>query len=57
MNKHSNVTTFVYALVIKETGSKVSWFAGFCHHPVMITSVHTHVYRYPLFESGTKTDP
>ena len=38
-------------------GSKVGCFAGFCHHPVMTTSAHTHAYRYPLFESGTKTDP
>ena len=42
--------------IIKEMGSKVGCFAGFCHHPVTITSAHTHVYRYPLFESGTKTD-
>ena len=38
-------------------GSKVgSCFAGFCHHPVTTMNVHTHAYRYPLFESGTKTD-
>ena len=30
-----------------------SWcFAGFCHHHLATTSAHTHVYRYPLFESG-----
>ena len=37
-------------------GSKVGCFAGFCHHPVTTTSAHTHAYRYPLFESETKTD-
>ena len=40
--------------VIKETGSKVGCFAGFCQHRVMTMSAHTHVYRYPLFESGTE---
>ena len=42
--------------IIKETGSKVGCFAGFCHYSVMITSAHTHAYHYPLFKSGTKTD-
>ena len=41
--------------VIKETGSKIGCFAGFCHHPVTITNAHMHAYRYPLFKSGTKT--
>ena len=34
---------------------EVNDFAGFCHHRLVTTSVHTHVYRYPLFESGMKT--
>ena len=41
--------------VIKETGPKVGCFADFCHHRLMTMSAHTHEYRYPLFESGTKT--
>ena len=39
----------------KETGPKVGRFAGFCHHCLATMSVHTHVYHYPLFESGKKT--
>ena len=39
-----------YKNVLKETGSKVGYFAGFCHHPVTTTSTHTHAYHYPLFE-------
>ena len=35
---------------IKETGSKVRCFAGFCPHLVTTTSAHTHAYRYLLFE-------
>ena len=38
----------------KETGPKVGCFAGFCHHRLMAMSSHTHAYRYPLVESGTK---
>ena len=43
-----------------ETCYKGNWlkfgcFAGFCHHHLTTMSAHTHVYRYPLFESGTKT--
>ena len=34
---------------------KVHCFAGFCHHRLVITSAHTHAYRYPLFKSGMKT--
>ena len=34
---------------------KVNLFAGFCHHHLVTTSAHTHVYRYALFESGIKT--
>ena len=41
--------------VIKETGRKVGCFAGFCHHRLMAMNVHTHVYHYPLVESGMKT--
>ena len=36
-------------------GPKVGCFAGFCHHCLTAMSVHTHVYRYSLVESGTKT--
>ena len=36
-------------------GSKVSCFAGFCHHRWTTMSAHMHAYRYPLVESGTKT--
>ena len=39
---------------INKTTPKVRWFAGFCHHCLMTTSVHTHAYRYLLFESGMK---
>ena len=38
-----------------EMAPKVYCFAGFCHHCLVTTSVHMHVYRYPLFESGIKT--
>ena len=41
--------------VIKETGLKVGCFAGFCHHHLTAMSAHTHAYRYPLVESGSKT--
>ena len=41
--------------VIKETGPKVSYFAGFWYHPLMTMSAQAHAYRYPLFESGMKT--
>ena len=40
---------------MKETGLKVSCFAGFCHHRLTTMSAHTHAYRYPLVESGMKT--
>lgn len=36
-------------------GLKVGCLAGFLHHYVMIMSVHTHAYHYPLYENGTKT--
>ena len=36
-------------------GPKVGCFAGFCHHHLTIMSAHTHVYPYPLVESGMKT--
>jgi len=36
-------------------GLKVGCLAGFFHHRVTTTSMHTHTYRYPLYESGTKT--
>ena len=41
--------------VTKETGPKVGCFAGFCHHCLVTTSAHMHVYSNPLFESGMKT--
>ena len=41
--------------VIKDMGPKVGCFAGFCHHRLMTTGVHTHAYHYPLDESGMKT--
>ena len=41
--------------IIKETGPKVGYFAGFCHHHLTTMSAHTHAYRYPLVESTTKT--
>ena len=34
---------------------KVGCFAGFCHHRLTAMSAHTHAYRYPMVESGTKT--
>ena len=40
--------------VIKETGPKVGCFADFFHHRLMAMSSHTHAYRYPFVESGTK---
>ena len=40
---------------MKETGLKVGCSAGFCHHRLTTTSVHTHAYHYPLVESGMKT--
>ena len=36
-------------------GSQVGCFAGFCHHCLNAMNPHTHAYRYPLFESETKT--
>ena len=36
-------------------GLRVDCFVGFFHYPVMIMSASTHAFRYPLFESGTKT--
>ena len=39
---------------IKEMSSKVSCFAGFCHHHLVTTSRHIFVHSYPLFESVTK---
>ena len=44
--------------VIKEMGPKVGCFAGFCDHclTTICMIAHMHVYCYPLFESGTKTD-
>ena len=41
--------------VIKEMGSKACCLAGFWHHRVTTMSARTHAYRYPLFESGSKT--
>ena len=40
---------------MKQTGPKVGCFTGFCHHHLTTMSIHTHVYRCSLFESGTKT--
>ena len=40
----------------KETGLEVGCFAVFCHYCLATTSAHTHVYHYPLFESGMKID-
>ena len=39
---------------MKETGSKVGCFAGFCHHPMITTNVHMHAYRYPCLKVGQK---
>ena len=33
---------------------KVNCLAGFYHHRLVTTSLHTHAYRYRLFESGIK---
>ena len=33
---------------------KVGCLAGFIHHSLMTMSTLTHVYNYPLFESGIK---
>ena len=41
--------------VIKETGSKAGYLAGFWHHCAMTMSVRMHAYNYPLFESGSRT--
>ena len=38
----------------KEMGLKVCCFAGFCHHLVSNRCLHTHAYRYPLFEGKQK---
>ena len=40
--------------VTKETGPKIGCFAGFCNNHLVTTSMHTHVYCYPLFKSGIK---
>ena len=42
--------------VINEITPQVSRFAGFGHHCLANISAHMHAYRYPLFESGMKTD-
>ena len=42
-------------MAMEETGLKVSRLAGFFLHHLMTMSVCMHLYRYPLFESGTKT--
>ena len=36
---------------MKETGSELGCFAGFCHHRLGTTNARTHAYHYPLFES------
>jgi len=36
-------------------GLKAGCLAGFYHHRVTTMSMHMPVYRYPLYESGTKT--
>ena len=36
-------------------GPKIGCFAGFCYYHLTAMSAHTHAYRYPLVESGTKT--
>ena len=46
---------FVKYCVVEEAGSKVDCLVSFFHHPVMTMSAFTHAYRYPLFDSGTKT--
>ena len=40
--------------VVNEMGLKIGCLAGFFHHCVTTTSVHMHVYHYPLYEIGTK---
>ena len=39
----------------KETGQKVSYFAGFFYHRLTTMNTHLQVYCYSLFESGMKT--
>ena len=34
---------------------KVDCLAGLFHHHMMTTSMHTHAYCFPSYESGTKT--
>ena len=46
--QHKNVLS-------KEMDSKVDRFAGFYHQHLATTSVHTHAYYYPLFETRGKT--
>ena len=38
----------------KRNGWKVGCLSGFCHHCLVIMSIHTHAYCYHLFESGMK---
>jgi len=45
------MSRFINKHVINEVGLKM---AGFFYHCVMTTSVHMHVYCYPLYESRTK---
>ena len=56
IQKVISMSRFALRCVIKEMGSKVGCFAGFCYHPITIMSAHTHAYRYPLFKSGIKID-
>ena len=49
------VCLLLYKCVIEETGLKDDYLAGFFHYLVPTMSALTHAYRYPLFESGTKT--
>ena len=55
MNRDYQFCLLLYKRVVEEMGSKDDYLAGFFHHPVPTTSALTHAYRYPLFESGTKT--
>ena len=45
----------IYNHVINKTPPNVNRFADFCHHHLVTTTAHTHVYRSPLFNSGMKT--
>ena len=40
--------------VINKMAPRVGCFAGFCHHCLMTTDVHTRANRYPLLECGMK---